>query len=417
MGHFICISLLIKSLKLKNNKFRAKFIRKKQIVKFLKKISMTKPKIETLNNNALSINTLIITSAKIIAWLGASVAGFSLILGTFGYLVIYSHDTTILGLDVSLRTSLEYIVTGAIFFQDTGYIGIISNGLSINLIPSFIIFASFIILYTWFKNNKIFKVAKVVILLGLVIVQIIVICHIINTLKGQNYLIYKLEKNDINDYIIHQKFEELRFLYGSIAAPILINFATIVFIVYCYLKDSLHNLNFTYFFRNQVSFIIIIIVPLFISIYGLPLSYGVLMKGNYYPQLIEYGLKANEPNPLNLSCISHDQKYKLGNNSNYYVIYHSDKEFVVYDKSFCQLIYIDRKIISYYRIGASYNVFSGRKDLDEYKINNLKEKDDKAFEKDSLNFKCYVLNRFTGLYEDTSHLDSARRSFGLDYSR
>jgi hypothetical protein len=88
--------------------------------------------------SASPIIYFLITTAKLIGWIGASVGGLAVILGVFGFLVNYGHNY-MLGIDAGLRDPLEYVITGGLFFADTGYRGIILYGLSYQiLLPLFV---------------------------------------------------------------------------------------------------------------------------------------------------------------------------------------------------------------------------------------------------------------------------------------
>jgi hypothetical protein len=308
-----------------------------------------------------ALSAVVLDAAKIITWLGASIGGFAVILGTLGYLVIYSHDL-LLGINVGLREPLQYVTIGGTFLEETGWLGIVKNGLTYYLLPYLLVLATLFATYTKLRNKKrLFALSQDVALAGLIVLQIISLRRLVNTLKSLGLLVYRIEGSEINTLLINDDFAGLRHRYGSIAAPVLL---TILTLGYWWWKSAIQNGDWTYFIRHRSSVKILALLLTLMCMYGLPLIFGVLIMHNDYPLLTSYGLKDKEGDPF--------PNYKLSNNCHsnlpsddtserkIFLLNQGERDLVFYDRSRLQIVYLRRDAVSHIHLGQDCNVFSGR---------------------------------------------------------
>jgi hypothetical protein len=317
--------------------------------------------------SASPIMYFLITAAKLIGWIGASVGGLAVILGVFGFLVNYGHNY-MLGIDAGLRDPLEYVITGGLFFADTGYRGIILHGLGYQILLPLFVFA--LVFFSYIlpnkQRNRVFKYMQDGALLSLIAVQILILYRLIQVLKNGGLLVYRITQTEISTHMVAANEKFLLSYYGSVAAPI---FITLMVLGYWYWKSSI-QFDRAYFFNHHLLLKVIVLLLCLMSIYGLPISYGVLMKPTYYPLLLDYGVEKDKGiDPFNTELTLNGTKTparKLENQT-IFLLNQSDKELIFYDRNRLEIIYVRRDTISYLRIGSSYYILYGRQDLQQSK--------------------------------------------------
>lgn len=290
-------------------------------------------------------------STRVVTWLGASVVGITILLGTFGFLVLYAHDL-ILGIDVGIRDSLEYVTTGGLFIADTGYHAIYRRGILLQLLPLLFIGGVIILSYTIPKSRRWgFILLQTVAIFGLILLQFTNLKKTTEPLSYQGFLLYSIPISDLNRLLVSADVTALREYYGSIAA---LTLATSIIIGIWYVKSWYSLSHADHFEKVLMGFKTASLFLSFVSIYGLPLDYGVLMMQNYYPAVRAYGVEKEKDPFTSINLNTDSDKTVL------FLLYQNDKELVFYNRRAYQVTYVKRETINYVSLGESYNVFNGR---------------------------------------------------------
>lgn len=298
-----------------------------------------------------TIASTFLLSTRVITWLSASVVGITIILGTFGFLAIYAHDF-MLGIDVGLRDSLEYVTTGGLFLANTGYHAIYRRGISLQLLLPIFTAVVIILSYTLLKGRKwIAILLQSIAILGLILIQLANLKRTIAPLSYGGFLLYAMPITEVNQLLVNGDIIALREYYGSIAASTLVT-SLIIGIWYVKSWYSLHHTN--YINKVLMAFKTASLFLAFVSIYGLPLDYGVLMMRNYYPTVRAYSAEKDK-DPFSSINLNEDADKPV-----LFLLYQGDKELVFYNKNTYQIIYVKREAINYVSLGQRYNVFNGR---------------------------------------------------------
>ena len=109
-----------------------------------------------------------------------------------------------------------------------------------------------------------------------------------------------------------------------------------------YWKNNQSHVRF--FLSNTVLKVSIILIIIF-SIVGLGLIYGIIMAEYVYPQIVEYGVKNKQNNPLLALSHSIDTSNTDFLIDSLYLIQKNEKELIFYDKPHYQVIYVSSDVI------------------------------------------------------------------------
>lgn len=273
---------------------------------------------------------------KVIAWLGASAGGLTILLGAIGFLALSAHDV-MLGIPRSIQNNPEYVTVGGLFFGRS----------IIFLVASFISAKSWIVLAVLLIGVIVlFKTSRrpsrgrsmVTVLFGVVLLgaEIYGLARLIRPLQISNLLL-----NFNNDGYTPAR---------PIVDALLVKDTTWLSVEYGFMVLLVVVFSMAFMFMEQAGrtrFWQVVRVPAFIllviCIFLLPRAYGVLTISNEFPIVVlessgqPSGSPTNEPR----------------------LLLREDKEaFVLYDPSTQSIVTLKRDSIAQHKMYAPQHVFT-----------------------------------------------------------
>lgn len=273
---------------------------------------------------------------KIIAWLGASAAGLTILLGAIGFLALSAHDV-MLGIPRSIQNNTEYVTVGGLFFGRS-IIFLVASFISAK---SWIVLAALLIgLVVLFKTSRRPSRGRslVIALFSVVLLgaEIYGLARLIRPLQISNLLLNFSTGNytparQVVDALLVRDTTWLSVEYG---------FMVLLVVVFSTALMFMEREGRTRFWQVvRVPAFILLIICIFL----LPRAYGVLTISNEYPTVVvessaESGSShANEP----------------------HLLLREDKDvFVLYDPSSQSIVTLKRDSVAQHKMYAPQHVFT-----------------------------------------------------------
>jgi|SRR6185369_3539660 len=273
---------------------------------------------------------------KIIAWLGASAGGLTLLLGAIGFLALSAHDV-MLGIPRSVQNNPEYVTVGGLFFGRS----------IIFLVASFISAKSWIVLAVLLICIVVlFKISQrrsrgrslVIVLfgIGLILGQVYGLARLIRPLQISNLLLNlsvdtSSPARQVVEALLVKDSTWLSVEYGFLVL-LVVAFSTAFLII-----EKTGGGRFWQVIRVP-AFILLII-----SIFLLPRAYGVMTISNEYPTVVLESANASTSNA------THETRLLLRED---------DKVFVLYDPASQSIVTVKRDSVPQHKVYAPQHVFT-----------------------------------------------------------
>lgn len=280
---------------------------------------------------------------KFISWLGASVAGLSVILGAIGFLSLGAHDT-MLGIPTT-QIGLDYIKVGGLFF---GRSILFMIGAVIGYRNCWMLSGTLLIIllirYFVFKRHH----QTTGLLVGasvLIIAESFLFWLLTDTLQFQDIL---LNFPDSNSLVLNAIFYGdqlwLRNEYGFLAVFTLCLAITLWHIEQAFKNKSSTNLSKRKIWQwLRIPAFVLLAVCLFL----LPRCYGVLTFPNEFPQVV---IEATSTAPNSREFKDLDTPL--------FLIWKDEKSLMLYDQRLKLIIALNPQSVSKYRISALKHIFN-----------------------------------------------------------
>ena len=273
---------------------------------------------------------------KIIAWLGASAAGLTILLGAIGFLALSAHDV-MLGIPRSIQNSSEYVTVGGLFFGRS----------IIFLVASFISAKSWIVLAVLLIGLVVlFKTSRrpsrgrslVIVLFSIVLLgaEIYGLARLIRPLQISNLLLNLSTEGygparQVVDALLVKDTTWLSVEYGFMVLLVVV-FST----AFVFMEQAGHT-------RSWQVVRVPALILLLICIFFLPRAYGVLTISNEYPTVV---LESSGQSGTSATTETR-------------LLLREDKDaFVLYDPATQSIVTLKRDSVAQYKMYAPQHVFT-----------------------------------------------------------
>ncbi len=289
--------------------------------------------------------------AKLVAWLGASAGGLTILLVVVGFLALSAHDV-MLGVPRTVQNRPEYTVVGGLFFGRS----IIFMVAALLLPKSWVALGILIIVLVglfhfpkWLgrDNSRFIQLCAV----GLLCAQFYVLMRLVRPLQISNLLLHVPETpngpgNEVVRAILVNDMRWLGAEYGFLALLVLCS--AILFKALDQVKQNgVAPLNPPT--RRRIALWPWLRVPAFalliISLFLLPRAYGILTISNEYPEV---------------NLVRSNSPANVGAGESLFMLREDEKFFVLYDPSSQSIITVRRDPIEQHRTFAPQHIFSAR---------------------------------------------------------
>ena len=273
---------------------------------------------------------------KMIAWLGASAGGLTLLLVVIGFLALSAHDA-MLGIPRSIQNNPEYVAVGGLFF-----------GRSIIFLVANIFFAK-----SW--------IAPLIVSIGAFVLfkflprrsrgrSLLIILFGIALLAGEFYALARLTwPLQISDLLL-QSSVEANNPAKQVVDALVVNDLAWLRVEYGFLVLLVVTLATAFILMERAGrsgFWRVVRVPalilLVICVFLLPRAYGVLTISNAYPTVV---LESSSP-PSGSAA-----------NETWLLLRENDKVFVLYDPTSQSIVTVKRESIAQHKVYAPQHVFT-----------------------------------------------------------
>lgn len=295
-----------------------------------------KPSNEADGTKNETLNFTNLLPFKLIAWLGASAGGLTLLLVVIGFLALSAHDA-MLGIPRSIQNNPEYVAVGGLFF-----------GRSIMFLVANIFFAK-----SW--------IAPLIVSIGALVLfkilprrsrgrSVLIILFGIALLVGEFYALARLTwPLQISDLLL-QPSVEANNPAKQVVDALVVNDLAWLRVEYGFLVLLVVTLATAFILMERASrsgFWQVVRVPalilLVICVFLLPRAYGVLTISNAYPTVV---LESSSPTS---SSAANETRLLLREN---------DKVFVLYDPTSQSIVTVKRDSIAQHKVYAPQHVFT-----------------------------------------------------------
>lgn len=273
---------------------------------------------------------------KIIAWLGASAAGLTILLGAIGFLALSAHDV-MLGIPRSIENNPEYVTVGGLFFGRS----------IIFLVASFISAKSWIVLAVLsISLFVLFKISRrssrgrslVIGLLGIMLLgaEIYGLTQLIRPLQISNLLL----NFSTNNYTPARQVVDALLVRDTTWLSVEYGFMVLLVVALSTVFIFMEKAGSTRFWRGvRIPAFILLLICIFL----LPRVYGVLTISNEYPTVVLESASQSSGTPTN------ERRLLL----------REDKDtFVLYDPSSQAIVTLKRDSVTQHKVYAPQHVFS-----------------------------------------------------------
>ena len=295
-----------------------------------------------------AINLTARAPLKLIAWLGASAGGLTILLVTIGFLALSAHDV-MLGIPRSIQSNSEYVAVGGLFFGRS----------IIFLIASFILAKSWIVVLVVSIAAVVLSnipggrsrgrsIVIIVFSIALLISEIYGLMWVIRPLQISNLLLNPSVESsapvrNVVDAILVKNTTWLSAEYGFLVLLVLA--FSVAFILLD--RESQNAVLPSRRGRNRTLFWHLARVPAFVlllvCIFLLPRAYGVLTISNDYPVVAVTDSSSPNSNTTTETRL---------------LLREDDKLFVLYDPSSQSIVTIKRDSVAQHKMYAPQHVFT-----------------------------------------------------------
>lgn len=273
---------------------------------------------------------------KIIAWLGASAGGLTILLGVIGFLASSAHDV-MLGIPRSIQNSPEYVTVGGLFFGRS-IIFLVASFISAK---SWIVLAVLLIgLIVFFKTSRHPSRGRslVTVLFGIALLcaEIYGLGRLIRPLQISNLLL----NSSSDGYTPARQIVDALLVRDTTWLSVEYGFMVLLVVVFSTAFLFMEQAGRTRFWRVvRIPAFILLIVCIFL----LPRAYGVLTISNEYPTVVVESSSQFDINPTN-------QPHLLLREDN--------ETFVLYDPSTQSIVTLKRESVAQHKMYAPQHVFT-----------------------------------------------------------
>jgi len=273
---------------------------------------------------------------KVIAWLGASAGGLTILLGAIGFLALSAHDV-MLGIPRSIQNNPEYVTVGGLFFGRS----------IIFLVASFISAKSWIVLAVLLISVVVlFKTSRrpsrgrsmVIVLFGFVLLggEMFGLARLIRPLQISNLLL----NFNTDGYTPARQIVDALLVKDTTWLSVEYGFMVLLVVVFSMAFMFMEQAGRTRFWQVvRVPAFILLVVCIFL----LPRAYGVLTISNEFPIVVLESSNQPSGSPTNEPRL----------------LLREDKEaFVLYDPSTQSIVTLKRDSIAQHKMYAPQHVFT-----------------------------------------------------------
>ena len=281
-------------------------------------------------------SVLNLSPLKIIAWLGASAGGLTILLGAIGFLALSAHDV-MLGIPRSIQNNPEYVTVGGLFFGRS-IIFLVASFISVkSWIALAVLLIGFVVLSRTSKHQSRGR-SLVIILFSLVLLgaEIYGLARLIRPLQISNLLLNFSSEGrgpaqQVIDALLVRDTTWLSVEYGFMVLLVVVFSTAFIFM------EQAGRSRFWRVIRVPA------IILLLICIFLLPRAYGVLTISNEYPTVVLESSNQSGSSPTNETRL----------------LLREDKEaFVLYDPSSQSIVTLKRDSIAQHKMYAPQHVFT-----------------------------------------------------------
>lgn len=282
---------------------------------------------------------------KIIAWLGASAGGLTILLVAIGFLALGAHDA-MLGIPRSIQNNPEYVAVGGLFFGRSVIFLVASLLFPVSWIaPGVLIIVGIVLFRRPIRRNHARSILIVLSSILLLVAEVYGLVRLVKPLQISNLLLSRSVESgsparQIVDAILVKDTTWLSVEYGF-QVLLVITFS----VAFLMLEQESRHRQAASGVVARPLFWHVVRVPAFIlliiCIFLLPRDYGVLTISNDYPAVI---LEGSEP-----SATVKETRLLLRED---------DKVFVLYEPSSQSVITIKRDSVTQHRMYAPQHIFT-----------------------------------------------------------
>lgn len=273
---------------------------------------------------------------KMIAWLGASAGGLTLLLVVIGFLALSAHDA-MLGIPRSIQNNPEYVAVGGLFF-----------GRSIIFLVANIFFAK-----SW--------IAPLLVTIGALVLfklqprpsrgrSLLIVLFGIALLAGELYALARLTWPLQISNLLLQSSVAANNPAKQVVDALVVNDLAWLRVEYGFLVLLVVTLLTAFVLMERASrnsFWQVVRIPAFIlliiCVFLLPRAYGVLTISNEYPTVVLESSSPSSSNPANETRL---------------LLREDDKVFVLYDPASQSIVTVKRESIGQHKVYAPQHVFT-----------------------------------------------------------
>jgi len=276
---------------------------------------------------------------KIIAWLGASAGGLTILLAAVGFLALGAHDA-MLGIPQSIQNNSEYVSVGGLFFGRS----------VIFLVASFISAQSWIVLGVLLIGAAVlYKIPRrlcrgrslVIVLFGIALLaaEVYGLARLLRPLQVSDLLLNLSASENgpgkqVVDALLVKDTAWLSVEYGFLLLLILA-----FSIAFIFLEQETTGNRTQFWHVVRVPAFVLLVICLFL----LPRVYGVLTLSNDYPEV-----SLDTANQSNSAAVSQTR----------FLLRENEKLFVLFDPTSQSIVTIKRDSITQHRMYAPQHIFT-----------------------------------------------------------
>jgi hypothetical protein len=287
-----------------------------------------------------------VSAIKIIAWLGASAGGLTILLVAIGFLASSAHDA-MLGIPRSIQNNPEYIAVGGLFFGRSVIFLVASLLFPTSwIVPGVLIIFAIVLFRRPQRRSRARSMLIVLFSVLLLGAEVYGLARLVKPLQISNLLLSQSVTSSsparqIVEAILVKDTTWLSVEYGFLVL-LVVTFA-IAFLMLEQESRDRHSLSGVV--GKRLLFWHVVRVPAFIlliiCIFLLPRTYGVLTMSNDYPTVI---LEGSDPS--------------TAVNETRLLLREDDKVFVLYEPASQSIITIKRESVTQHRMYAPQHIFT-----------------------------------------------------------
>lgn len=295
-----------------------------------------KPSREADEAKSETLNFADLIPFKLIAWLGASAGGLTILLVVIGFLALSAHDA-MLGIPRSIQNNPEYVAVGGLFFGRSIIFLVANIFFAKSWIAPLIVATGALVLYKFLPRHSRGRSFLIILFgVGLLVGEFYALARLTWPLQISDLLLQSsVEANNpakqVVDALVVNDIAWLRVEYGFLV--LLVVTLTTAFIL-------IERASGSRFWRVvRVPALILLVICVFL----LPRAYGVLTISNAYPAVV---LESSGPSSGSVA------------NETRLLLREDDKVFVLYDPASQSIVTVKRESIAQHKVYAPQHVFT-----------------------------------------------------------